>query len=207
MSIISKYFTSLTEKQKSQFNQLEDIYQLWNKQINVISRKDTEHFMERHVLHSLGIAKVISFTTGTQILDIGTGGGFPGIPLAIMFPECHFTLVDSIGKKIKVVGEVANSIGLSNVTATHDRAENLNIQVDFIVSRAVTSMSAFLPWTANKFSDKQKNNMQNGLLYLKGGDLSDEMEPIKRNFKLFDLTDYFRESFFETKKIVYVPNE
>lgn len=207
MSIISKYFTSLTEKQKSQFNQLEDIYQLWNKQINVISRKDTEHFMERHVLHSLGIAKVISFTTGTQILDIGTGGGFPGIPLAIMFPECHFTLVDSIGKKIKVVGEVANSIGLSNVTATHDRAENLNIQVDFIVSRAVTSMSAFLPWTANKFSDKQKNNMQNGLFYLKGGDLSDEMGSIKRNFKLFDLTDYFRESFFETKKIVYVPNE
>jgi 16S rRNA (guanine527-N7)-methyltransferase len=207
MSLIETYFPNLTQRQKDQFNQLEEIYHFWNNQINVISRKDTEHFLERHVLHSLGIARVISFADSSKILDIGTGGGFPGIPLAILFPNCKFTLADSIGKKIKVVNEVAKTIGLSNVTGIHDRAENITIKADFIVSRAVTAMAAFLPWTYGKFSSEQKNQLKNGILYLKGGDLSEEMSQIKRHYEIFELSNFFKEEFFETKKVVYVPNE
>lgn len=207
MSLIESYFPNLTQQQKDQFNQLEEVYNFWNNQINVISRKDTENFMERHVLHSLGIAKVISFSDSSTILDIGTGGGFPGIPLAILFPSCQFTLIDSIGKKIKVVNEVANTIGLSNVTGIHARAENCSIKADFIVSRAVTAMASFLPWTKGKFSNEQKNQLKNGILYLKGGDLQQEMSLIKERYEIFELQTFFTEEFFETKKVVYIPNK
>ena len=204
MNSIQQYFPNLSPKQLEQFAQLASLYSEWNSQINVISRKDEENFYERHVLHSLGIAKVISFKDGSKILDIGTGGGFPGIPLAILFPACHFTLVDSIGKKIKVVNEVAAAIGLTNVTGIHERAENIPGQFDFIVSRAVTAMPAFLPWTKNKFLKENKNQLSNGILYLKGGDLSEEMAEINKPFTIYPLPDFFKEEFFETKKVVYV---
>lgn len=204
MLIISKYFPDLTKKQKEQFSQLEELYTFWNEQINVISRKDTENFYERHVLHSLGIAKVMQFADGSEILDIGTGGGFPGIPLAILFPNCKFTLVDSIGKKVKVATEVAAAIGLTNVVAIHERAEKVPGNFDFIVSRAVTAMPSFLQWTKGKFKLSKNHSLANGILYLKGGDLTEEMKPVKQKSTVYPLSDYFSEEFFETKKVVYV---
>ena len=204
VQIIFDNFPELNEKQKEQFTQLEKIYSHWNAQINVISRKDTENFYERHVLHSLGIAKVISFEPNTSVLDIGTGGGFPGIPLAILFPETTFTLVDSIGKKIKVVNEVALAIGLKNVTGIHTRAEELKDSFDFILSRAVAAMPVFLTWTKGKIKKEGHNPLSNGILYLKGGDLSQELSEIK-GCTLFPLKTYFKEDFFETKKVVYLP--
>lgn len=206
MEEIRHYFPDLSETQVWQFTELQALYAHWNSQINVISRKDTDNFYERHVLHSLAIAKVMPFTAGSEILDIGTGGGFPGIPLAILFPECQFTLVDSIGKKIKVVNEVARALNLSNVQGLHERAENIDRQFDFIVSRAVTSMPAFLNWTRDKFKKKHINPLKNGILYLKGGDLTEEMAGVNKFYKYFDISDFFEGEFFETKKVVYVRN-
>lgn len=204
IDLIQHYFPNLTDDQKSKFNALGKLYDEWNSQINVISRKDTENFYERHVLHSLAIAKVIDFKSGTKILDIGTGGGFPGIPLAIMFPECDFLLVDSIGKKIKVVNEVSTSLGLTNVRAIHERAENIKEQFDFIVSRAVTAMPTFMKWTKGKFLKENKNQLKNGILYLKGGDLREEMAGIKGHIRYTDISTFYSEEFFETKKVVYL---
>lgn len=204
VDLIYAYFPELTAKQKEQFAQLKDLYEFWNNQINVISRKDMDSFYERHVLHSLAIAKVITFKKGTSILDIGTGGGFPGIPLAILFPDTQFHLVDSIGKKIKVVKEVALALGLTNVKASHERAENIKEKFDFIVSRAVTAMPEFLRWTKNKFNKENKNYLKNGILYLKGGDLTEEMKPVKEKINYHPIPKYFNEEFFETKKVVYL---
>jgi 16S rRNA (guanine527-N7)-methyltransferase len=203
--MIKTYFPEITSKQEEQFNKLNDLYSFWNAQINVISRKDVDNFVERHVLHSLAIAKVIQFKPGTSILDIGTGGGFPGIPLAIMFPECQFHLVDSIGKKIKVVEEVALALGLTNVKATHDRAENIKNKYDFIVSRAVTRMINFMPWTKHKFRPQSFNSFPNGILYLKGGDIHEELNEVDtRKFPtIYEIPTFFKEEFFETKKVVY----
>lgn len=205
-SLITTYFPNLTEDQIDKFEQLGQLYQHWNEQINVISRKDTENFYERHVLHSLAIANIIQFKDGTKILDIGTGGGFPGIPLAILFPNCDFLLVDSIGKKIKVVKEVAAALGLKNVRGTHERAENIDEQFDFIVSRAVTAMPKFITWTKGKFLKESKNDFKNGIFYLKGGDLTEEMAPVKKAIQIFDIKDVFPQEFFETKKVVYIRN-
>jgi 16S rRNA (guanine527-N7)-methyltransferase len=205
MNIIIKYFPRLDEKQKDLFEKLEPLYAEWNAQINVISRKDFEGFYERHVLHSLGIAKLISFTPGTNVLDVGTGGGFPGIPLAIMFPEVKFHLVDSIGKKIKVVNAVIESLGLQNATARQIRAEELKDKYDFVVSRAVTRLPEFVPWVRNNISDKQMNAMPNGILYLKGGDVTEETKPYKKIVFVKKLSDYFDEEFFETKKVLHLP--
>ena len=204
MKTIEKYYPDLTDIQRKQLTELEALYKFWNEQINVISRKDTENFYERHVLHSMGIAKIMAFKEGTTILDIGTGGGFPGIPLAILFPKCHFTLVDSVGKKIKVVNEVAESLGLTNVIGIHGRAETLKEKFDFIVSRAVTAMPAFLYWTRGKFNKKSNNTLPNGILYLKGGDLKEELKSLKQKHKVIPLNKYFNEEFFETKNVVYV---
>lgn len=206
IELVLKYFPDLSDKQKGQFEQLEAVYNEWNAQINVISRKDTDNFYERHVLHSLAIAKVLNFTDGSKILDIGTGGGFPGIPLAILFPNCNFLLVDSIGKKIKVVQEVANALGLTNVVSQHERAENIKEQFDFIVSRAVTAMPKFISWTKGQFLRTNNNRLKNGILYLKGGDLSEEMATVKKAVQYFNLSDFYTEEFFETKKVVYVRN-
>lgn len=204
IDIIYKYFPSLTADQKSKFEQLYSVYKEWNDQINVVSRKDFDCFYEKHVLHSLGIAKVINFQPGSEILDVGTGGGFPGIPLAIMFPECDFFLVDSIGKKIKVVNGVKDALCLTNVFAGQKRAEELDQQFDFVVSRAVTQMPKFIPWVQNKFKSKGINGYPNGILYLKGGDLTEELKGINRYMEIMNLADYFDEEFFETKKVVYV---
>jgi len=204
MKVISQNFPELTEKQLNQFSKLEDLYTDWNAQINVISRKDIDALYVKHVLHSLGIAKVQPFLPGSKILDVGTGGGFPGIPLAIMFPETQFVLVDSIGKKIKVVEAVAEALGLQNVTAIHARAEKVQGEFDFIVSRAVTKMDDFVTWVRKKIRRKNKHQLKNGVLYLKGGDLSEELQNFP-SAKLFDLTDYFDDPFFETKKVVHVP--
>jgi 16S rRNA (guanine527-N7)-methyltransferase len=203
--IILKYFTNLTEKQLSQFSQLFELYSHWNAQINVISRKDIEELYERHVLHSLGIAKVCTFKPGESVLDVGTGGGFPGIPLAILFPETNFHLVDSIGKKIKVVNEVAAALGLTNVKADHLRAEQLKDKYNFIVSRAVTRLGEFYPWIQGKFKKESLNAIPNGILYLKGGDLAEEIAESKLKAELYPLSAYFEEDFFETKYVVYVP--
>ena len=205
IDILTKYFPKLTEKQRGQFEQLQELYSFWNNQINVISRQDIENLYEKHVLHSLGIAKVLDFKHGTEILDVGTGGGFPGIPLAILFPECQFHLVDSIGKKIKVVTEVAQAVGLKNLTAQHERAENVASDFDFIVSRAVTRLKPFYGWVQHKVTRNQFNDLKNGILYLKGGDLTEELEEYGKKYKLYNLSDYFEEEFFETKKVVYVP--
>ena len=202
--LILKYFPDISEIQKDQFSKLLSIYTEWNNQINVISRKDTDNFYERHVLHSLGIAKIQKFEDNSDILDIGTGGGFPGIPLAILYPNCNFLLVDSIGKKIKVVQEVAKTLNLTNVIAIHERAENIDQQFDFIVSRAVTAMPAFLKWTKDKFKKKSVHDLKNGILYLKGGDLTEEMKGVKKFYKTHDLKSIFEEFFFDTKKVVYV---
>lgn len=205
ISILHNYFPDLTEKQKKQFAELQDLYENWNAQINVISRKDIDLLYERHVLHSLGIAKVIDFKPKTKILDVGCGGGFPGIPLAILFPEANFYLVDSIGKKIKVVNEIATAIGLKNLKAEHKRAEEVKEQFDFIVGRAVTNMPAFYGWVHTKISDKEFNDLPNGFLLLKGGDLDEELKDFEENVVCFDLKEYFKEEFFETKKVVYLP--
>ena len=203
IDLIFKYFPNLSPQQKEQFSLLPSLYSDWNEKINVISRKDIEHLGEKHILHSLGIAKVIDFKPGTEILDVGTGGGFPGIPLAIFFPEVKFTLVDSIGKKIKVVNEVAESLKLANVTAKAARAEELKQNFDFIVSRAVTAFPAFYEWVKNKVKKENKNTLANGILYLKGGDLKEELKGFEKKIKLYSLKDYFAEEFFETKKVVY----
>ncbi|MEX2483338.1 MAG: 16S rRNA (guanine(527)-N(7))-methyltransferase RsmG [Brumimicrobium sp.] len=204
MEIIDKYFPKLSDIQRNQLAQLDSLYKEWNEQINVISRKDMKHFYERHVLHSMSIAKIISFKDGTEILDVGTGGGFPGVPLAILFPNCNFHLVDSIGKKIKVVQAVIDALELKNIKATHERAENVKTQYDFVVSRAVTKMPLFLTWVRKRIKKKHKNGLPNGILYLKGGDLTEEMKPIQTFYEYYELPDYFKEPFFETKKIVYV---
>ena len=203
-NIISSYFPDLSETQCQQFSALTDLYSFWNAQINVVSRKDMSDFLERHVLHSLGIAKVMSFQAGSKVLDVGTGGGFPGIPLAILFPDVDFFLVDSIGKKMKVVRAVAQELGLKNVRTAHDRAENINEKFDFVISRAVTRMPAFLKWMEGKFSLFCKNDFPNGVLYLKGGDLTEELSTVQYHHNTFNLSDYFKEDFFETKKVVYV---
>src|ERR1700749_3841367 len=200
-NLILKYFPNITEKQLQQFNALPILYEEWNSQINVISRKDIDLLLERHVLHSLGIAKVMPFLPGEQVLDVGTGGGFPGIPLAILFPETKFHLVDSIGKKIKVVQEVAKAIGLKNVTASHKRAEEIDEKFDFVVSRAVTRLKEFYPWVRGKFRAESKNILPNGILYLKGGDLAEEIKESGLMVKQYHLSDYFEEEFFETKQV------
>ena len=204
-SIIFNYFNLLTEKQQDQFSQLGALYQEWNDRINVISRKDIDNIYTNHVLHSLGIAKVMSFNKDAQVLDVGTGGGFPGIPLAILFPETQFHLVDSIGKKITVVKEVAGALGLKNVTAEQIRAEQIKSKYDFIVSRAVTRMKEFYGWVHNKIKTNSTHKLDNGILYLKGGDLDEELNELKKPYSLYELPNYFKEEFFETKKVVYMP--
>jgi 16S rRNA (guanine527-N7)-methyltransferase len=201
---IIHYFPSLSTLQVAQFSKLLNLYTIWNNQINVISRKDLDNFYERHVLHSLGIAKVYSFQPGTTVLDVGTGGGFPGIPLAILFPETNFVLVDSIGKKIKVVNEVASALGLTNVQAHHLRAEQVKGTFDFVISRAVTAMPVFVEWVKNKIKKgKASDGFSNGILYLKGGDLTEEFKGLPGKFKEYPLSNYFSEDFFETKKVIH----
>lgn len=202
LELVLKYFPDITSEQKDQFAELETLYKDWNEKINVISRKDTDSLYEKHILHSLGIAKVMQFADNTKVLDIGTGGGFPGIPLAILYPNAQFTLVDSIGKKITVVKGVAESLGLKNVTAHHMRAEQLKEKFHFVVSRAVTQMPVFLTWLRGKFEKEQFNPKHNGILYLKGGDLGEELAGIK--CEIFQLKNYFEEEFFDTKKVVYL---
>ncbi|SDG44490.1 16S rRNA (guanine(527)-N(7))-methyltransferase RsmG [Epilithonimonas hungarica] len=202
LELILKYFPEITSEQKNQFAELEVLYKDWNEKINVISRKDTDSLYEKHILHSLGIAKVMEFADRTKVLDIGTGGGFPGIPLAILFPNVQFTLVDSIGKKITVVKGVAESLGLKNVTAHHMRAEQLKEKFHFVVSRAVTQMPVFLTWLRGKFEKEQFNPKHNGILYLKGGDLAEELAGLR--CEIFSLKNYFEGEFFDTKKVVYL---
>ncbi|TSJ40592.1 16S rRNA (guanine(527)-N(7))-methyltransferase RsmG [Mucilaginibacter corticis] len=198
------YFPGLTPIQQQQFEQLPALYEFWNNQINVISRKDIDQLFERHVLHSLGIAKIMPFLPGESVLDVGTGGGFPGIPLAILFPDTKFYLVDSIGKKIKVVQEVAKALGLKNVRASHLRAEQVNEKFDFIISRAVTRLGEFYPWIKGKFTRTSNNTLPSGILYLKGGDLAEEIKESGLKVQQFYLKDYFAEEFFETKQVIYV---
>jgi 16S rRNA (guanine527-N7)-methyltransferase len=205
IDLILKYFPNINESQIHQFSILPQLYEEWNSKINVISRKDIDLLLERHVLHSLGIAKITQFSSGSNIMDVGTGGGFPGIPLAILFPECNFLLVDSIGKKIKVVEEVALGLQLKNVRAQHERAERINEKFDFIVSRAVTDFNEFYNWIKNKIAKQNRNEFENGILYLKGGDLKEELKNFKNRTLVFDLTNHFEEEFFETKKVVYMP--
>lgn len=205
ISLITKYFPDLTDTQLKQFQKLDELYRLWNAQINVISRKDIDLLYERHILHSLAIAKITSFEPGTKIMDVGTGGGFPGIPLAIMFPEAEFLLIDSIGKKIKVVNEVAAGLELKNVTGRQQRAEEVKEKFHFIVSRAVTEFPAFYNWIKHKFLSEQFNEFPNGILYLKGGDLKEEFGKHFDKASFFELKNYFEEEFFETKKVVYYP--
>lgn len=205
MEIIQKYFPKLTEKQIKQFSDLYDLYFDWNSKINVISRKDIENLYEHHVLHSLAIAKVLTFRDNTSIMDVGTGGGFPAIPLAILFPECHFHLVDSIGKKIKVANSISDSIGLNNTTFQHARVEEVKTKFDFIVSRAVMPLADLVKLTRKNVDIKnQKNALPNGLICLKGGELQHEVLPFRKESSLFDLSDFFEEEFFLTKKAVYV---
>ena len=201
---IAHYFPELSKQQYQQFEQLEELYKTWNAQINVISRKDIDALYEKHVLHTLGIAKVQSFKSGAKVLDVGTGGGFPGIPLAILFPKVKFYLIDSIGKKIKVVQAVADALNLNNVEARHQRAQEFKQPVDFVVSRAVTRMEDFVPWVKKNIKNKGTHRLGNGILYLKGGDLSEELAPFPKA-EQFALTQYFEEAFFETKKVVHIP--
>ncbi|MGA8855013.1 MAG: 16S rRNA (guanine(527)-N(7))-methyltransferase RsmG [Christiangramia sp.] len=204
MELIRKYFPDLTEDQVEKFEKLEELYKDWNLKINVVSRKDIDELYLRHVLHSLGIAKIQEFQPGSKILDVGTGGGFPGIPLAILFPESEFHLVDSIGKKIKVVDEVSEGLGLKNVTSFNQRVEEVKGNYDFIVSRAVAVMPSFVRWVKGKIAKDSNHQRRNGILYLKGGDLSEELKDY-RTAKIFELSDYFEEDFFDTKKVVYLP--
>ena len=204
MEIINKYFPSLSNEQIEKLSQLQEIYREWNSKINVISRKDIDHLYLKHVLHSLGIAKVIEFKKDTKIMDAGTGGGFPGIPLAILFPEANFFLADSIGKKIKVVNDVAKELELKNVIAQQIRIEEVNDKFDFIVSRAVTSLDIFYNWIKTKINTKSFNNIPNGILYLKGGDLTEELKAVRKKTKIYDLSNFFTEDFFETKKVVHI---
>ena len=206
MELILKYFPDLTEEQKRQFAALYDLYTDWNSKINVISRKDIENLYEHHVLHSLGIAKVIRFKPGTKVMDLGTGGGFPGIPLAILFPEVQSHLVDSIGKKVRVATEIAGSIGLKNVTTRHARAEEEKQLFDFVVSRAVMPLTDLLKIIRKNISPKQQNALPNGLICLKGGELERETMPVKNKTTMWNLKEFFGEEFFETKKVVYVAN-
>lgn len=204
MDLIANNFPNLSANQLEQFSKLEGLYAEWNAKINVVSRKDIEALNVKHVLHSLGIAKVQTFLPSAKVLDVGTGGGFPGIPLAIMFPETEFVLVDSIGKKIKVVQAVADSLNLKNVKAIHGRAEKVNGEFDFIISRAVTRMDDFVLWVKKKIKRKSKHELKNGILYLKGGDLTEELQHFPRA-TLYELSNYFEDPFFETKKVVHVP--
>ena len=203
-NIIQTYFPDCTELQKKQFDQLDELYRFWNAQINVISRKDIDKLYLHHILHSLAIARVVSFLPGESVLDVGTGGGFPGVPLAILFPETNFHLVDSIGKKIKVVNEVSKSLNLQNLIATHDRAEQINQKFDFVVSRAVTQLKDFYPWIRGKFNKTSKNALKNGVLYLKGGDLDEEISQSGlKNVSRYPINDYFTEEYFDTKFVLY----
>ncbi|MDO5969519.1 16S rRNA (guanine(527)-N(7))-methyltransferase RsmG [Flavivirga aquimarina] len=204
MELILKYFPELTEDQISKFEKLEALYQDWNLKINVVSRKDIDELYLRHVLHSLAIAKVLKFKAESKILDVGTGGGFPGVPLAILFPECSFHLVDSIAKKLKVVDEVVTGLGLTNVKTTHSRVEDIKDTYDFIVSRAVAAMPTFVYWVKGKIAKQQKHDLKNGILYLKGGDLSEELQDYK-TATIYKLSDFYTEDFFETKKVVHLP--
>ena len=199
-----KYFPDLSQQQLDQYELLAKEFLSWNEKINLISRKDTENLFEHHILHSLAIAKVCKFKSQCEVMDIGTGGGFPGLPLAIMFPETKFYLVDSIGKKIKVVQALVEALGLKNVKAEQIRAENVNQQFDFIVSRAVTYLPDFMQWTKGKISKIQYHDLANGVLYLKGGDLTEELSTIKNKIKIYDIDNYFEEEFFQTKKVIHV---
>ena len=205
MDLITKYFPHLTEEQRSQFAELDPLYRDWNAKINVISRKDIDALYEHHVLHSLGIAQMIRFKPGTKILDFGTGGGFPGVPLAILFPECEFLLVDSIGKKVKVAGAVAESLGLKNVRVLHGRGEEIKEQFDFVVSRAVMQLQELVGFTKQLVHGTQRNGMPNGLICLKGGELQAELRPFKRIVEVQELYPTFEEEYFKTKKVVYLP--
>lgn len=204
MSIVEKYFPNLTEKQKKQFDQLDSIYREWNEKINVISRKDMDSFYIHHVLHALAIAKVMTFSSGTKVMDVGTGGGFPGIPLAILFPESSFLMVDSIGKKIKVVNEVIKALGLTNARAIQTRVEQVNEKFDFVVSRGVTAFPAFVNFTKDKIQKGNNNPLPNGILYLKGGDFQEEIAPYGSKVTIYNIPDFFEESFFETKKVIHL---
>jgi 16S rRNA (guanine527-N7)-methyltransferase len=204
MEAILSQFPNLTEIQILQFKKLQELYEDWNAKINVISRKDIDELYTRHVLHSLGIAKIIEFRPGSKIMDVGTGGGFPGIPLAILHPEVDFYLIDVIAKKIKVVNEVASALGLKNVKAEQKRAELVKQEFDFIVSRAVTNMPDFVNWVEDKVSKKQNHELANGILYLKGGDLTEELKDFPKATE-YNLSDFFTDAFFETKKVVHLP--
>lgn len=204
METIENYFNDLSEFQITQFGKLQNLYQDWNLKINVVSRKDIDELYLRHVLHSLGIAKIIDFRAGAKVMDVGTGGGFPGIPLAIYFPETNFHLVESIGKKIKVVNEVVERLQLGNVRTTHGRVEEVQGEYDFIVSRAVAQMETFVHWTQGKIAKKQQHHLKNGILYLKGGDLAKELNNFPK-VTIYHLSSYFKEDFFETKKVVHLP--
>jgi 16S rRNA (guanine527-N7)-methyltransferase len=204
LDLITKYFPNLTARQQEQFAMLDELYRHWNAQINVISRQDMDGLYEKHILHSLGVAKVVQFVPGTEVLDVGTGGGFPGIPLAILFPLVDFHLVDSIGKKIKVVEEVSSALGLENVKAEQVRVEHLNTTYDFVVSRAVTRLAPFLGWVRYRIHKQGNNSLPNGVLYLKGGDLTEELAEIPDRYRIFDLDKYFDEPFFETKKVIFI---
>lgn len=204
IEIIEKYFPALSERQKEQYEALGTLYPEWNAKINVISRKDIDNLYEHHILHSLGIAKALRFTDDTTLVDVGTGGGFPGIPLAIMFPNCHFHLIDRIGKKVRVATEIANAIGLDNVTFRHCGIEEEKQKFDFAISRAVMPLPDLVKLVRKNISTKQRNAMANGLLCLKGGNLEAEMAPLRKRLLDFDLKDFFEEEFFETKKVLYV---
>lgn len=204
-TLLKNYFPELSDSQRTQYEKLGDLYREWNDKINVISRKDIENLYPNHILHSLGIAKVCTFQAGAQVLDVGTGGGFPGVPLAIFFPDVQFHLVDSIGKKIKVVEEVCKGAGITNVKATHARAEDIKGQYDYVVSRAVTRINEFYGWVDKKMKRGQQGSLANGMLCLKGGDLLDEMAELGKRYQEFNLSDYFAEEFFQTKKVIHVP--
>lgn len=205
MDLIEKYFSSLTKKQVEDFSQLEHLYKEWNQKVNVISRKDIDNLMVHHVLHSLAIAKVTTFMPGSLLLDVGTGGGFPGIPLAIMFPECQFHLIDSIGKKITVVNEVAKALNLTNIKADQIRVEKVKDRYDFVLSRAVTRFDKFRKLVRKNVHSQNKNPLKNGILYLKGGDFNDELEGIENSVKIYPIKDFFQEDYFETKKVIHLP--
>lgn len=204
IELIEKYFPNLSDRQKEQYRALGVLYPEWNAKINVISRKDIDNLYEHHILHSLGIAQIIQFTDQTTLVDVGTGGGFPGIPLAIMFPNCQFHLIDRIGKKIRVATEIASAIGLDNVTFRHAGIEEEKQKFDFAISRAVMPLPDLVKLVRKNISTKQSNAMANGLICLKGGNLEDEMAPLRKRLLDFDLKDYFHEEFFVTKKVLYV---